>query len=138
VLRWIGKSDEKGKLNFNKFGGGGEGGKILPLKTGVFSFQLFTTSSHVMSVRILYSVGSLGLLEPKRNPRCLKLTMSPAFGVSLFKNSAVPGGPMKVTPFGLQKKERGVSGTVRAGVVVTIRIRIDGLRGNEGFGLRHP
>jgi len=73
----------------------------LPFGVKIFSFQWWTTSSQVISVRIRYNVGILGLFEESMNPRCLKETISPGCGFHLFANSVVPAGATNRTPFGL-------------------------------------
>lgn len=53
----------------------------------------------------------MGLFEERRNPLCLKLTMSPILGSHLLINSEVDAEALKVTPFGLgeeRKEERVV------------------------------
>jgi len=74
---------------------------FLPVGVLIRSFQLWTTTSHVISSRTRKSVGTLGLLEASMNPRCLKETISPGCGFHLFANSVVPAGATNRTPFGL-------------------------------------
>lgn len=43
-------------------------GRVIPVAIGFRSFQFLHTSSHVISLRILYNVGSLGFLLARRKP----------------------------------------------------------------------
>ena len=78
--------------------------KLVPEELGFCSLQLLTTSSHVRSGRNRNKAGNRGFLLANRNPRCLKLTISPILGSHLFTNSAVPGTAVNTTPFGLLRK----------------------------------
>lgn len=78
-------------------------GKIPCAGRRFLSFQLLRTSSQVKSSRTRNRTGSLGFLEAKRNPWCLKLTMSPGLGFHLLANPEVPGEAKNRIPFGLAK-----------------------------------
>lgn len=74
----------------------------VPIDATFCSFQLYTTSSHVRSVRNRCSVGNFGFFDARRNPRCLKVTISPFCGFHRFPNSDVPAGAANRVPFGLE------------------------------------
>ena len=81
----------------------GKNNKVPP-EVRFCSFQLFTTSSHVTSVLTRWMMGSLGFLVARRNPLCLKLTISPAMGIYLLLNSEVATGAVNWIPSGLLNK----------------------------------
>ena len=76
---------------------------LLPCEAGLrlWSFQFLQTSSQERSCRSLYNVGNLGFCEACKNPRCLKLTISPGCGCHRLANSVVPAGAENRTPLGL-------------------------------------
>lgn len=90
-----------------------ESSHLLLVNVGIVSLKFRTTSSQVISSRNLCKDGDFGFLLPNNKPRYLIVTMSPTFGLCLFKNSVVPGAAVKVIPFGL-RLSIGVGGQCRA------------------------